>query len=483
MIRTIRAKFAVGFLLIFSLSFLILNQTAREMIRTSNQRIITGNLTELKNNSKVYVRQAFLINHFSNDDLYFGEIAEEMVGDLKRATASDVSAYTVDGVLLYASDPERFAGRPEDDLRQALNGRTAYTISYDGDAGAVLYSYPVVIDGVKVGILRYAKDFSPLYEQSGRILDTVFAIALAIFAAAFLFSYLLSRHITIPLVKLTRASTEVKNGNLDVRLRLRRRDEIGRLADNFNDMIERIGTQIETIGRDRDRLKEAGEQRKQFFDNVTHELKTPLTSIIGYAETIRDNRETDGAFFDKGMNHIVEESRRLQGMVLNLLEVSRQSADREAFDLVETGAILRDVCDAMAFRARRYRKTIVCETEEGLFVRGQSDRLRQLFINLLDNAIKYSSPQAEISVRARLDAGNVRLEIANPGDTIPPEQLANLFQPFYTPNRKSKEQGSVGLGLGIVKSIVDDHGGAVRIVSEDRRTIVDIDLPYGGTEP
>ena len=96
-------------------------------------------------------------------------------------------------------------------------------------------------------------------------MDIIFYIALAIFGAAFLFSYLLSRNITIPLVKLTRASTEVKNGNLDVRIRFRRRDEIGELALNFNDMIDRIGSQISTIERDRDRLKELNAQEKRFL--------------------------------------------------------------------------------------------------------------------------------------------------------------------------------------------------------------------------
>ena len=220
----------------------------------------------------------------------------------------------------------------------------------------MLYSYPVVIDGVKVGILRFAKDFSPLYEQSGRIQNLIFYVALAIFAAAFLFSYMLSRHITIPIVKLTRASTEVIGGNLHVRIGIRRKDEIGRLAANFGDMIRRISSQIATIARDRDRLKELNEQEKRFFDNVTHELKTPLTSILGYAEIIRKNGETDRAFFEKGMNHIVDESRRLHGMVLNLLEVSRRNAGRAETELVETGGILRDVCDAMAIRAQRYKK-------------------------------------------------------------------------------------------------------------------------------
>ncbi|AWP28022.1 HAMP domain-containing sensor histidine kinase [Paenibacillus sp. Cedars] len=478
MLRTIRAKFIVGFFLIFSLSFLVLNQTVKEVIRTSNQKIVTSDLVGLKNNSNVYVRQAFLINHFTNNTLYFGQMAEEMVKDLNHATSSHVSAYTVDGTLLFSSDEKEFTGQSNEDLQQAIEGKTAYTITYGRDSGSVLYSYPVIIDGVKVGILRFTKDFTLLYEQSGRIMDIIFYIALAIFTAAFLFSYMLSRHITIPLVKLTRASTDVKNGNLDVRIQFQRRDEIGELALNFNDMIDRIGSQISTIERDRDRLKSLNEQEKRFFDNVTHELKTPLTSILGYAEIIREKGDDDREFFDKGMTHIVEESRRLHSMVLKLLEVSQHNAHDGDLELVDTGEILRDVIDSMSFRAKRYKKSITCETEEELFVLGQPDRLRQLFINLLDNAIKYSASHSEISVKAKHINGGVHFLFDNPGEPIPPDQLANLFQPFFSGPQSSKEEGSVGLGLSIVKSIVDDHKGTIRIVSEKSHTVVYVEIPY-----
>ncbi|GIN99472.1 sensor histidine kinase [Brevibacillus halotolerans] len=477
MIGTIRAKFIIGFFLIFLFSFLILNQTVKEIIWTSNQKIVTSELVGLKNNSNVYVRQAFLINHFSNNKLYFSQMAQDLVSDLNHATGSNVGVYTLEGVLLYSSDKSVFSGQQEEDLKQAIGGKTAYHITYDQNNGEVFFSYPVVIDGSKVGILRFAKDFSLLYEQSGRILDIIFYSSLALFAVAFLFSYILSRHLSIPLVKLTHASTEVKNGNLDVRIHFHRKDEIGRLAVNFNDMIERISTQISTIERDRDLLKEVNQQEKRFFDNITHELKTPLTSILGYAEIIREKGETDRDFFEKGINHIIEESRRLHRMVLKLLEISRRTSKNYEFDRVDTGIILHDVCDSMSFRAKRYKKKIVWRTEENLFVYGQADKLRQLFINLLDNAIKYSSTYAEISVKGELSAGNVRVEFKNPGNPIAPEQLTKLFQPFYSANVKSAEEGSVGLGLSIVKSIVDDHGGTISIVSENYYTSVFVEIP------
>ncbi|MFD0589678.1 ATP-binding protein [Paenibacillus sp. GCM10027627] len=477
-IRSIRTKFVVGFFLIFSVSFLLLNQTVISIIQSSNQSIITDDLIKLKKTGNSYVRQAFMINHFSNDDIYFGQMAKEIIGDLHYATSSHVSAYTVSGELLHATDPNLFTGAEGDDLKQALSGKTAYTIAYDKGTASVFFSYPVVIDGVKVGILRYSQPFDLLYEQSDRILNAIFYIALAIFAAAFLFSYLLSRHISIPLSRLAAASTEVMKGNLEVNLAMNRHDEIGRLANNFNDMIGQIRSQIGKIERDRDRLEKLHLQGKHFFDNVTHELKTPLTSILGYAEMIRENGESDPAFFQKGMKHIVDESQRLHGMVISLLETSKEQEGWEEKGRVEAGQLLKDVCEAMAFKAQRYKKTIRIEAESGLYVQAQPDKLRQLFINLIDNAIKYSYDHADIAVKAVMEEGGIiRIGLSNPSDPIAPERLAHIFEAFHVGDRSSKEQGSVGLGLSIAKSIVDEMGGDIRMLSENGETSITVEIP------
>lgn len=476
--RKISIKFLIGFLLIFSFSFLVLSQTVMETIHTSNQNLIKTELVGLKNNSNVYVRQTFLINHFSNNELYFGEMAEELGNNLNHATGNSVGVYNVDGELIYASEKSLFTQPQGTDLQEAIDGKTAYNINYDGDQATVLFSYPVVIDGAKVGILRFYKDFSQLYQQSNRILDTTLYITLAIFAVTFLFSFILSRHITLPLGKLARASSEVKNGNLDVRIRLKRKDEIGRLADNFNDMINQIGLQMNIIRKDRDHLKELHEQEKRFFDNITHELKTPLTSILGYAELIKTNGEKDRNFFEKGMNHIIEESKRLHKMVLKLLEVSRRHAVHQDLNYVEAGAILRDVCESMAIRAQRYKKSICVDMEKELFMLAQEDRIRQLFINLLDNAIKYSLDFSEISVRGVHAEEKIRFTIDNPSDPINADQLSKLFEPFYLAHPTGSEEGSVGLGLSIVKSIVDELEGSISVVSREHRTTVTVEFKH-----
>ncbi|MBY0022501.1 signal transduction histidine kinase [Paenibacillus jamilae] len=476
MIRKISIKFLIGFFLIFSLSFVVLNQTVKEFIQTSNQNLVTSELVGLKNNSNVYVRQAFLINHFSSNELYFGEIAREIATNLNHTTDSSIGVYTVEGKLLYAPDSSIFQQQMQSDLQQAIDGNTAYSITYDRNKTTVLFSYPVVIDGSKVGILRFYKDFSSLYEQTGQIRQITLYIALAIFAAAFLFSYILSRHITIPLTRLTQASTEVKNGNLDIRLHFKRRDEIGRLAENFNDMIGQISRQIHIIEKDRDHLKQLHQQEKRFFDNITHELKTPLTSILGYAELIRLNGEKDRAFFDKGMNHIIEESRRLHAMVLKLLEVSRKNIMLQELERVDIGLILQDVCESMMIRSQRYKKTIEYEINEELIMLADRDRIRQMFINLIDNAIKYSLPFSAVSVKAVRAEEKIRLIFSNPSDPIEAEHLSRLLQPFYPAHSDSAEEGSVGLGLSIVKSIVEELAGSILITNEHNETIVTVEF-------
>ena len=482
MLRTIKGKFIVGFFLIFSLSFLVLNHTVKNVIWSSNEKIVTSDLVELKKNSIVYVNQAFLINHYKNNELYFGDMADEIVDNLNHSTGSNVGVYTVNGALLASSDQKVFSRGSDEDLKQAIKGKTAYHITYNRNKAEVFFSYPVVVEGTKVGILRFSKNFDLQYKQSGEILDIVFYIALAIFVAAFLFSYILSRHITIPLVKLTDATSQVKKGKLDMDIHFNRKDEIGQLAVNFNDMISRIREQILTIERDRDRLKELNEQEKRFFDNMTHELKTPLTSIQGYAEIIKDKGESDRAFFDKGMNHIVEESRRLHHLVIKLLEVSRETSKGAQFTRIDAGEILNDVCESMKFRAERYKKRITCDIEDGLYVLGEVSRLRQLFINLLDNAIKYSLSHSEIIIKAEIVGENILFTFKNPSAPLENDQHSKMFQPFYSVNQKIKEEGSVGLGLSIVKTIVDEHGGTIEMFYEENHTVIHVELAYAKVE-
>jgi signal transduction histidine kinase len=242
------------------------------------------------------------------------------------------------------------------------------------------------------------------------------------------------------LLEVSKASTEVMNGNFNIHIRFKRKDEIGKLAHNFSQMIAKINIQINRIEQDRDRLEELKRHRKQFFDNVTHELKTPLTSILGYAEMIKENGWSDEVFFDKGMNHIMDESKRLHEMVMKLLELSMETSGQEAFEAIDAGQILQDVCGGMAFKAARYNKTIQSEVEAELGVFGSANKLRQLFINIMDNAIKYGVSHSAITVKAELVSYVVRITIKNEGEEISRKICPEFLNRFFGRTARSPKK-------------------------------------------
>ncbi|WP_053375107.1 sensor histidine kinase [Paenibacillus sp. FJAT-27812] len=478
MIQSIKVKFLIGLLVIFVASLLLLHHFVLQIIESSNETTITQDLNSIKKNSNVYVRQTFMINHYSHDEIYFEQMSKELVADLNKITSSSVAVYSVDGELLAASDKAAFKNPPGDDFKHALKGETAYTITHQDKISSIYFAYPVVIDGDKIGILRFAKDASLLYGHSQQILNVIMYVTIAIFALGLLLCFALFWNITLPIVKMTKVSTEVIGGNLNVHIALNRKDELGKLAHNFNLMIEKIRLQIGKIEKDRDQLKELNRHRKQFYDNVTHELKTPLTSIMGYAQMIKENGQSDEVFFEKGIDHIADESARLHEMVLQLLELSKETDSKSAFESIEAGAILESVCEGMAFKAQKYKKNILCEVEGQLMIEGSATKLRQLFINLVDNAIKYSDTSSEIIVNAAQTSEFVQISVFNQGEVIPPEHLERIFEPFFREHGYLvKEIGSRGLGLSICKAIVEEHQGTIQIRSENGETSVLVQIP------
>ena len=147
---------------------------------------------------------------------------------------------------------------------------------------------------------------------------------------------------------------------------------------------------MKTIDSDRYELKRLSEYRKVFYDNVTHELKTPLTSIKGYAEVLEENGFTDKEFFDKGISHIMSESDRMYNMVVTLLELSRMSdAVNVPKERVNLNDLMQQVCEGMQFKAEKFGDAIELTVRQRAVVMGSDTQLKEIFINIIDNAIKY----------------------------------------------------------------------------------------------
>jgi signal transduction histidine kinase len=284
----------------------------------------------------------------------------------------------------------------------------------------------------------------------------------------------LARSIARPLQALTRASEEMARGRYDQEIPLSRNDEVGRLAKAFNEMARQVG---------RSHL-----QMRTLVANVSHDLKTPLTSILGFAQALRDRAVEEPEAVAETGAIIHAEAERMRSLVEDLLFLSEIEAGqvvvaREAVDL-----------GLLAVRAARRFEPALAERRvalrlavpEGLVVQGDSAKLERILDNLLDNARKYTPEGGRVEVRAVSEpACAVRLEVFNTGSYIPPEDLPRVFDRFVRLDRArapGQARGS-GLGLAIAKELAELHGGTLTATSDSAGTTFTLLLPLPAPPP
>ena len=274
------------------------------------------------------------------------------------------------------------------------------------------------------------------------------------------------RSIVVPLGQVERTAASIARGELDVRLPVTgdARDEVDRLRGTINRMAEG--------------LEETEKMKNEFISSVSHELRTPLTSIRGWVETLRTLDDPEDENYRKGLEIINNETGRLNNMVEELLDFSRLQNGRlkmtcRPLDLVA------ELTDAVLFcEARIQREGLVLvynEPEEMIPVYADPDRLRQVFINILDNAIKYSAPGGRITVKLWAGEYKAFIELIDQGRGIPPEDLENVKTKFY---KGSNSVRGSGIGLALVDSIMTALDGTMDIKSTlGRGTVVTLGLP------
>ena len=235
-----------------------------------------------------------------------------------------------------------------------------------------------------------------------------------------------------------------------------RKDEIGELAIAFNAMA--------------DSLAQAEQKRSEFVANVSHELKTPMTTIAGFADGILDGTIPPEKERES-LQVISSETRRLSRLVRRMLELSRlQSSERvaaqEQFDVAE---VLLRVLVSLESKITEKDLDVQTQLPDGpVMVWGDPDAVTQVCYNLLDNAVKFSSPQGRLTLRITTKAGKAYIAIGNQGETIPPQQLTHIFDRFHkADSSRSTHKDGVGLGLYIVKTILNTYKEDITVTSQD----------------
>jgi signal transduction histidine kinase len=278
--------------------------------------------------------------------------------------------------------------------------------------------------------------------------------AAAIFLALIL-AYLISRWITTPLSTISRAADKVASG-IHSRVPVQGPEEVQVLAEAFNTMT--------------DRVKASQESQKEFIANVSHELKTPLTSIRGFAQAISDGTAGDPDDLSKAAEVIRTEAGRMHRLVLDLLDLARFDAGILEMDWsqVNIGALLRHVVDKFSLQAAEKEIVLVFEQMSLSDVMGDEDRLIQVFTNLVDNALKHTSEGGKITISAFQNGSEINVWVKDSGRGIPGGEIDRIFERFYQvdKSRSGGQNRGTGLGLPIAREIVRTHGGEIEVESQ-----------------
>ena len=369
----------------------------------------------------------------------------------------------------------------ESEVAAALTGQVSSVTRFDqDDAGDVLFTAaPVRYQGQVVGLIRIELPMSLVDQASREMWARVVGAALLAALLTAGVSLWFAKALTDPIAAITRAASALARGDLKRRVSVSGPEELARLADSFNSMADRVSAVME--------------DQRGFVANAAHELRTPLTTIRLRADALAEGAKDDPAVASQFLNDITNETDRLSRMVDELLALSR----------IETGLIqprrepvliddvARAVADELVLRAIEAGVTIQVDGDHtARQTYADPDQIRQIFLNLLGNAIKFTPKGGSIQVRSqivkqvqsseRLDAGTwLVTTVRDTGVGIPAEDLPHIFDRFYRSDKaRARDTGGAGLGLAIVKSVVDQHGGRVWAESQvNQGTAITFALP------
>ena len=312
------------------------------------------------------------------------------------------------------------------------------------------------------GFVRVALPLTEVAIVDDRIQRIVWAVGLLTVLIAAIASSQVSKRITGPILGLARTAGQIRQGNLEERASVASPDEIGALAEALNAMAEKLSTDIR-------RMKKLEQVRSEFLGNVSHELRTPIFSIQGFLETLLDGAIDDPSVNREFLERAHRQAARLNSLLNDLIDISRiESGDMKmSFRFFPLSQLLEQAVEEVHEQAQKKKIQVTCRIIPPMKdVYGDRERLKQVLINLLDNAVKYTAEGGKVECRAGLEKSRCLIEVEDNGAGIGEEHLERIFERFYRVDHdRSRDAGGTGLGLAIVKHIVEAHGSRVIVHS------------------
>ncbi len=380
------------------------------------------------------------------------EVLEVVTRGRSLVEAASRSSYAPPRVTVADPPPSgaSFTSRPE--VAQALAGTAGRaTRIATGVRGVRLYlTEPIKLDtGTVAGAVYVSRTTYPVLVSLYRVRNGLFRVAAGSLVVALALALFLALTISRPLRKLTIAARRIANGERGVKLKLSGRDEVADLARAFDDMAHELDARLAYIS--------------ELAANVSHEFKTPIASIRGAAELLRDGAAEDPGARARFLGNILGDSERLTALVSRLLELSRIESAREPAVPFDYRALVEDV--VARYRASSQRDIVLDYNARHAHLSGSAEQLDSVLGNLLDNALRFSPADSTVTVRvARGDGDTLRTEVSDRGRGLSEANQARVWDRFFT---TARGEGGTGLGLSIVRAVVESHGGRVGLESTE----------------
>ena len=443
----------------------------------------------LQNNFEEEITEELQSNAILVGDILTGDLLEHKDGAVQRKIKAlaeklnlRITVIDTQGKVLGDSDEDPALMENHKDrsevMRAVKNGfgqstRFSDTLKYNMKYVAVR----IEDSGNVLGIVRFALPLSEVQLKLQLIYRTVLFGAIVAVVIAFTIAYFLSRSITLPISRMQDAAQRIAKGDFSRKVEIKSRDELGQLAKSLNIMAAELQQKMEN-------LKRMDNIRTDFVANVSHELKTPLTLIKGYIETLQDKGINDKDKAHRFVSIIKEHTNRLENIIddllsLSELELSKDCINKNEFNLRE---LVDEVTLGFGYALDSKRHSLSMDLQGHDFrVKADRDKIEQVIVNLIDNAIKYTNEAGQINIFLIEHQNDITLIVKDNGIGIPEEDIDRVFERFYRVDKaRSRKLGGTGLGLGIAKHIILAHKGQISIESKiNQGTEVLVKLPKG----
>ena len=455
---TIRRKYGIVLSVIFIVFIIISNIILNRFFYRNFKEYITNDMEKNYQVSLSSLNDYLAINNIYKDEITLKNLNNNIINFILKRAYCQGALYDLNGNLLSKGRINEnevdlnIYGISEETLNTVKENKAIIDIERRSDSIIGKVSYLIYGKNKQpIGIMMLTNNYEKEYIRNENINRLVNYIFTGLFLIIIISIYFLSSKIVTPLILLKNKVSEVGKGNYPSKINITSNDEVGVLVDSFNLMSEK--------------LKKKDEQEKNIFRNITHELKSPITSISGYAQILSEDNFQDEEFKAIAIKRIVLECNRMNELVGTLLDISKQISDLEdySFENVDLKYILNNVLQTNLIRINEKSLEIISEAND-VSINGNKQYLYILLNNLVENAVKYSSNNSKIVIELKKFNENIIFSILSDGKAIPIEKKESIFEPFVKVDRNSKnKKNSHGLGLYIYKNIMKSHNGKIEV--------------------